>query len=76
MRILNAMGRWILESKQNEAARIDEPVLFSAIMLAVFGIIMVYSASIAFATHDASLQNSYYYVIRHVMYLMVGTIAG
>lgn len=76
MRILNAIGRWILESKHNQEAKIDEPVLFSAIMLAVFGIIMVYSASIAFATHDANLQNSYYYVIRHAMYLLVGTIAG
>ncbi len=49
MRVLNATGRWILESRQNQEARIDEPVLFSAIMLAVFSIIMVYSASIAFA---------------------------
>lgn len=76
MRVLNIIGKWIMETKHNQESRIDEPILFSAIILGVFGIIMVYSASIAFATHDTSLQNSYYYVIRHIMYLSVGITAG
>lgn len=76
MKILNTIWKWIIESKRNQESSIDEPILFSAIMLAVFGIIMVYSASIAFATHDSNLQNPYYYIIRHVMYIFVSILAG
>lgn len=72
----NRLANWILETEQNQEARVDVPIIFSAIMLIVIGIIMVYSASIAFATHDANLQNPYYYVMRHTMYLLVSTIAG
>lgn len=76
MKIFSLIGRWIMEMKQNQEAQIDEPILFSALMLGMFGLIMVYSASIAFATHDTNLQNPYYYVIRHAMYLLVGSVAG
>lgn len=76
MRILNKFTRWFLESDKNRDSLIDEPLLFSAIVLAAFGIIMVYSASIAYAAHDPSLHNQYYYIIRHVMYLFVGVTAG
>jgi cell division protein FtsW len=76
MKILKNFGKWIFETKRNQEANIDEPLLFSAILLAVFGIIMVYSASIALASHDFSIPHPYYYVIRHIMYLCVSVLAG
>jgi cell division protein FtsW len=76
MKVINFIIRWVLETKHNQDAWIDEPILFSAIILAAFGIIMVYSASIPFAMHDSGSQNSYYYVIRHIIYILAGATAG
>ncbi|WP_394064398.1 putative lipid II flippase FtsW [Alcaligenes sp. WGS1538] len=52
----------------------DRPLLASTLMLTLFGLLMVYSASIALA--DGPRYESYgryYFVIRHGMFIAVGT---
>lgn len=63
-------------SKLNMSIQIDDKLLFSGICLMAIGIIMIYSASIAYASYDKKLDNQYYYLIRHLCYLFVGVVSG
>ena len=59
------------------AQELDEVLLWSALALLFFGLVMVYSASIA--TAEASKftgHNSAYYLIRHSVFLTIGLIAS
>ena len=76
MQILNNFISWFLDYKQNRKSNIDENVLSAVVVLAMFGLIMVYSASIAYASQPSGLNNQYYFLIRHCGYLLVGTVAG
>jgi len=57
-------------------AGIDNNILFAAILLLTLGLVMVYSASIAYAGKDSGTGNQYFYLIRHVMALSLGLVAG
>lgn len=69
--------RWFFyDSELRYDKTIDSKVLFAAILLLAIGIIMVYSASIAYAFGDKNIHNQYYYLLRHAGYIMVGVVAG
>ena len=62
---------------QHARADFDQPLLWSVLLLLAFGLIMVYSASIASA--GASRQtgfNESYFLLRQGVYLAAGLIAG
>jgi cell division protein FtsW len=62
---------------QHARAEYDQPLLWSALLLLAFGLIMVYSASIA--SSGASRMtgfNESYFLLRQGAYLAVGLIAG
>lgn len=55
----------------------DAPLLWSALLLAGMGLVMVYSASIATAEASrATGHQAHYYLVRHALYLAVGLTAG
>lgn len=55
----------------------DQPLLWTVILLLGFGLIMVYSASIAIAgASKITGGNEFYYFIRHAIYLAVGGLAA
>ncbi len=73
MKILNRLFR----STDDESIQLlDDKILFSAILLIAISMIMVYSASIAYAAHDKLIHNQYYYLIRHLFYIVIGLVAG
>ncbi len=55
---------------------LDTNILFAAILLLTVGLIMVYSASIAYAGKDSGSGNQYYYLIRHVLAITLGLVAS
>src|SRR3990167_10181622 len=57
---------------------IDEQLLVSCVLLIIIGIIMVYSASIAFAAHDArnAFTGQYHFLFRHIINLIIGLVFG
>ena len=55
----------------------DRGLLWAALLLLSFGLVMVYSASIAMAESDkATNYQSTYFLIRHTIYLTIGLFAG
>lgn len=55
----------------------DQPLLWTVILLLGFGLVMVYSASIAIAgAAKITGGNEFYYFIRHAIYLAVGGLAA
>jgi cell division protein FtsW len=55
----------------------DQGLLWVVLMLLGFGLVMVYSASIALAEADkATGHQSTYYVVRHAIYLVIALFAG
>ena len=77
MRTLNKILRW-LTTDQNRANKVglDNNLLFATILLAGFGLVMVYSSSIAYAAKDSGSGNPYYYLMRHCIALGLGLLAG
>ncbi len=56
---------------------IDQGLVWSALLLAAFGLVMVYSASIAMAEAERFTGfRSHYFLARHGLYLAVGVLAG
>lgn len=53
--------------------RLDYLFLFSTLTLSAIGLIMVFSAS---PTMALRLGDSYYYLKRHILYLLLGSLAG
>ena len=49
--------------------KIDKPLFFSTVIMFIFGLIMIFSASYVKAI--TSLDNAYYYLIRQSVILMV-----
>ena len=54
----------------------DQALIWSALLLLCFGLVMVYSASIAVAEAQFGLDGSGYYLTRHSIYLGVGLLLG
>jgi len=58
-------------------AQIDPLLLWPILILLIFGLIMVYSASITTAqTSSASNYQAHYYLFRHAIYLLLGFISA
>ncbi|MBP9743529.1 MAG: putative lipid II flippase FtsW [Burkholderiales bacterium] len=77
MKIFTKFFNWLFDdSGRNHKYLLDDKILFSAICLIAIGIIMVYSASIAYATNDKATHSQYFYIVRHLGYLVVGLFAG
>ncbi|PIT52984.1 putative lipid II flippase FtsW [Snodgrassella alvi] len=52
----------------------DQSLLWMVVLMASFSLIMVYSASIAYAQHDGG--STYYYLIRQAVFLLSGGLFG
>ncbi|WP_306606253.1 putative lipid II flippase FtsW [Azonexus sp.] len=66
-----------LDTPRREVAEIDHALLWSALLLLVGGLVMVYSASIAIA--EGGRFTNYqptYYLMRHGVFLCIGLVAG
>jgi len=55
---------------------LDEALAWAIALLLSFSLVMVYSASIAYAEADASTQNRYFYLIRHAIFMVIGLSGG
>ncbi len=59
------------------AASYDQSLLWAVLLLLGFGLVMVYSASIALAEADKMTgHQTTYYLVRHAIYLVIGGLAG
>lgn len=66
-----------LESPRRQLPEIDHALLWSALLLLVGGLVMVYSASIATAEGSRFTNHQpAYYLIRHVVFLCIGLVAA
>ena len=55
----------------------DQGLLWAVLLLLSFGLVMVYSASIAMAEADKAFgHQSTYFLVRHAIFLIVGLLAG
>ena len=64
-------------SAQRTPSELDDLLLWPALFLLLFGMVMVYSASIALAEGSRFTGNqSWYFLIRHGVFLAVGMVAG
>ncbi|MBI0097548.1 putative lipid II flippase FtsW [Snodgrassella alvi] len=52
----------------------DQSLLWMVVLMASFSLIMVYSASIAYAKHDGG--STYFYLIRQAIFLLCGGVLG
>lgn len=64
----------IFKINKNNNQVIDQQILFALLILLILGIVMVYSASIAYATNAG--HNEFYYLARHLIYIAVGLLVG
>ena len=62
--------------RENNQRGIDFPLLSAVLILLAIGIMMVYSASIAYAARDNSLNSQYYYLIRHSIAVTLALMMG
>ena len=66
-----------LDTARREDAEVDPTLLWSGLILLLFGMVMVYSASIAIAEAGRLTGNHpAYYLIRHGIFLAVGLVAS
>lgn len=66
-----------LDSPRQQLAEIDHALLWSALLLLLGGLVMVYSASIAIAEAGRFTNHQPgYYLIRHSIFLCIGLVAG
>jgi len=66
-----------LDSPRQQLAEIDHALLWSALLLLLGGLVMVYSASIAIAEAGRFTNNQpAYYLIRHAIFLCIGLVAA
>lgn len=77
MQILNKIFNWIFRERLAPGKiGLDSNVLFAAILLLTLGVVMVYSASVAYAAKDSGSDNQYYYLIRHAVYVSLGIVSA
>jgi cell division protein FtsW len=55
---------------------LDEALGWAIALLLAISLVMVYSASIAYAQADAATQNRYYFLIRHAIFMVIGLACG
>ena len=72
-----ASGGLMLYNPARRDTAIDQGLVWSAVLLASFGLVMVYSASIAMADAERFTGfRSHYFLARHSVYLAAGVLAG
>lgn len=78
MKYINRFIRWLTTDyrRPNEKPGIDTNILFSVIILLTIGIVMVYSASIAYAAKASGTGNQYYYLFRHIISIALAIVGG
>lgn len=77
MNFVTKIFRWFFSDRsKNGKIGLDNNLLFATILLLTVGVVMVYSASIAYAAHDSGSGNSYYYLIRHFLAITLGCVGG
>ena len=76
MRLFKKIIKQIIFDKPSNKITLDYQIIFAAVLLLTFGLIMVYSASIAYAAKDSGSGNQYYYLLRHIMAICLGLIGG
>ncbi|WP_287880246.1 putative lipid II flippase FtsW [Aquitalea sp.] len=54
----------------------DEALAWALALLLSISLVMVYSASIAYAEADVATQNRYFYLIRHIIFMVIGLTAS
>lgn len=54
----------------------DQVLIWSALLLLGLGLVMVYSASIAIAEAQFGEDRSHHYLLRHAIYLVIGSMLG
>src|SRR5574343_876618 len=62
-------------SRRHHAAPVtvlDEALLWAITLLLSISLVMVYSASIAYAEADAATNNRYFYLFRHMIFMTIG----
>ena len=73
------LKRWALatQHKHNTPSELDELLLWPALGLLLFGMVMVYSSSIALAEGSRFTGHQpMYFLLRHSVFLCVGLVAG
>lgn len=55
---------------------LDEALLWAIALILSISVVMVYSASIAYAEGNSATHNRHYYLIRHVIYIIIGLTCG
>jgi cell division protein FtsW len=73
--ILNCKNFIIDANKESKKSSFDYTILMLIIILMAFGIIIIYSASIGYAVRDFSYANQYYYLVRNVIFVLMGLAA-
>lgn len=77
MQLFKIIANWLRSNKESSVkVSLDNNVLFAAILLLTIGLIMVYSASIAYAAKDSGSNNQYFYLIRHIIAISLGVVAA
>lgn len=65
--------RYMMGVLKNKRLSYDKPLFFIVMLLLALGLIMMYSASYAYAYYE--LENSTYYIVRQVLFAIIGIIA-
>ncbi len=74
---MNGMMTMLRERGKIVAPPYDQALLWAVLLLLSFGLVMVYSASIALAEADKSFgHQSTYFLVRHTIFLTIGLLAG
>ena len=80
MQLFKKIFNWLFRASAPKAntnkVSLDTNLLFAAILLLSCGLIMVFSASIAYAAKDSGSGNEYYYLFRHILAITLGVVAG
>lgn len=61
-------------SLRSQQSSIDFPLLFTVVVLMIFGLIMVYDSSVVHAVKD--FGDSYYYIRQQAIWVVLGVISG
>jgi cell division protein FtsW len=73
--LLNFKNLIIRADEENKKSNFDYTILMLIIILMAFGIIIIYSASIGYAVRDFSYANQYYYLVRDIIFVLMGLTA-
>jgi cell division protein FtsW len=67
----------VLNAPRRQMAEVDPALFWSALLLLTLGLVMVYSASIAYAEGNRAFgYQSTYFLVRHGLYLAIGLVCG